>query len=71
MYRDKISFKFRCEKHKKYNPDISGENGIVGGCVSCHKLFNIYSKLCIVKKEIRQYEEFTNERTKSDVKSDV
>ena len=57
MYKEKIGFIVKCEKHKRYDPSREGEDGIKGGCLSCHILLRIFKKTLEIKEIIKEHDE--------------
>lgn len=37
-----FNLKVKCYKHPRYNPAVHFEAGIIGGCVRCSQLWELY-----------------------------
>jgi hypothetical protein len=49
-------FDARCAKHKRYNPAIHGQGGIVGGCQRCGLLLEIWEASLKLNQLIRRFD---------------
>ena len=49
-------FDGRCSKHKRYNPAIDGQGGIVGGCTRCSLLYDIWQASLKLNQLIRRFD---------------
>jgi hypothetical protein len=49
-------FEGRCGRHKRYNPAVDGQGGIVGNCVRCNLLFDIWQTALKLNQLIRKYD---------------
>lgn len=47
----------KCPKHVSYNPEITGEGGIVAACASCYDLYLLYTAQTRMMEAIRVYNE--------------
>lgn len=50
-----VRWKGRCSRHPRYNPDLDGEAGIVGGCERCAMLLDIYNHHSRLVRAIREF----------------
>lgn len=57
MYKGVIRWHVRCPKHKVYSPDRGGQQAIVGGCVTCLKLYEIQTAVRAIRRLAAELEE--------------
>ncbi|WP_321471076.1 hypothetical protein [uncultured Paludibaculum sp.] len=61
MYKGVIRWHVRCPKHTRYNPDNGGQGAIVGGCVTCLKLYELQSAVRTIRRLSAELEEANQE----------
>lgn len=49
-------FEGRCARHKRYNPAVDGQNGIIGGCPRCLLLCEIWDSSIKLNRLIRSFD---------------
>jgi hypothetical protein len=49
-------FEGRCARHKRYNPAVDGQSGIVGGCPRCLLLCEIWDSSLKLNRLIRSFD---------------
>jgi hypothetical protein len=55
MLTIRLKAKLTCPKHPRFNPE-QGEGGIVGGCVVCFAILDVYFKFQKLNEFIRRAE---------------
>jgi hypothetical protein len=49
-------FDGRCARHKRYSPAIDGRGGIIGGCLRCSLLCDIWEASLKLNQLIRKFD---------------
>lgn len=49
-------FDGRCARHKRYNPAVDGQGGVIGGCGRCQLLFEIWEASLRLNRLIRSFD---------------
>jgi len=49
-------FDGRCARHKRYNPPVDGLGGVVGGCLRCQLLYEIWDTSLRLNQLIRRFD---------------
>jgi hypothetical protein len=47
----RLNLKITCPRHRKYDPQKSGEAGIKAGCAECYRMLRVYKAVAAIYDE--------------------
>lgn len=50
MLKIRIEARAKCKRHPGYDPHVSGQQGIIGGCTACTALLEMYGAALVFQR---------------------